>query len=157
MAISRRGSWTNADGLVVGFGPRYPERQATAAYSVDGASVELALDFTYASTSPALEMPAGFAVESVVLEVGTAWVGGTSLAIGDGTDPDGWFTDAQLPTASLTAGAVVVAGGAYAIGDAATNAALAKVYAAADTLDIVVTGTYTAGSARLVVRGRRIA
>jgi len=78
--------------------------------------------------------------------------GGTDVQLGDGTDPDGWISATQGAVANLTAGATVRAGGAYAIGDAATNRGLGKVYAAADTLDVAFTGTFTAGTATIVVR-----
>jgi hypothetical protein len=91
-------------------------------------------------------------VQDVVVKVGTAWVGGTDVQVGDGTDPDGWVSATQGAVANLTIGATIRAAGAYAIGDAATNRGLGKVYAAADTLDVAFTGTFTAGTADVFVR-----
>ena len=156
--LSRKNQWTNNDGLVVGFGNRFPERQRTSDFEVDGTTKELSLDFTWQSVTPVLDIPAGFVVDSMKLFVGTAWVstGTVTIEIGDGGDANGWFTTTLLTEANLTADAVLVADGDYAIGDNADNMGNPKVYASADTIDIVVTGAGNApqqGSARLVVYG----
>jgi hypothetical protein len=158
MTLSRKASWTNSDGLVVGFGNRYSERQATAVKYTDGSRKELVLDFTFESSTPALDIPAGFVVDNAYVVIGTAWLSGTSLTIGDGSDADGWFTATALAQASMTAGAIIEADGAYVQGDDGgaaepLNRAQPKKYASADTLDFVTNGTFTAGSARLVVVG----
>ena len=150
--MTRASSWTNADGLVVGFGANIPERNVAGVYDTDGAVKEAHLAITYQSSGANIEIPAGAVVLDVVLKVGTAWAGGTDVQLGDGTDPDGWISATRGAVANLTAGATVRAGGAYAIGDAATNRGLGKVYAAADTLDVAFTGTFTAGTATIVVR-----
>ena len=150
--MTRASSWTNADGLIVGFGANIPERNVAGVYDHDGSVKEAHLAITYQSSGANIELPAGAVVLDVVLKVGTAWAGGTDVQLGDGTDPDGWISATQGAVANLTAGATVRAGGAYAIGDAATNRGLGKVYAAADTLDVAFTGTFTAGTATIVVR-----
>jgi len=150
--MTRASTWTNADGLIVGFGANIPERNVAGVYDTDGAVKEAHLAITYQSSGANIELPAGAVVLDVVLKVGTAWAGGTDVQLGDGTDPDGWISATQGAVANLTAGATVRAGGAYAIGDAATNRGLGKVYAAADTLDVAFTGTFTAGTATIVVR-----
>ena len=150
--MTRKSTWTNADGLVVGFGPNFPERNVAGVYDTDGAVKEAHLFITYQSSGANVDLPAGAVVQDVVLKVGDAWVGGTDVQVGDGTDPDGWISATQGATANLTAGATIRAAGAYAIGDAATNRGLGKVYVSADTLDVAFTGSFTAGTATIVVR-----
>ncbi len=150
--MTRQSTWTNADGLVVGFGPNIPERNVAGDYSTDGAFKEAVLQITFQSSGAVIPIPANSSVVDVNLLVGTAWVGGTKVEIGDATDPDGWISATQGATANLTVGADIVAGGAYAIGDAATNRGLAKVYASATNLTATITGSFTSGTATVVVR-----
>ena len=150
--MTRKSTWTNADGLVVGFGPNYPERNVAGVIETDGVVKEARLAITYQSSGATVALPAGSVVLDVVMKVGTAWLGGTKVEIGDGDDADGWISATQGATANLTAGATIRAAGDYAIGDAATNKGLGKVYASADTLDVAITGSYTAGTADVFVR-----
>ena len=150
--MTRKSTWTNADGLVVGFGPNFAERNVAGVLETDGVVKEARLAITFQSSGATVDLPAGSVVQDVVMKVGTAWVGGTDVQVGDGTDPDGWISATQGATASLTIGATIRAAGAYAIGDAASNRGLGKVYAAADTLDVAFTGTFTAGTADIFVR-----
>ena len=150
--MTRKSTWTNADGLVVGFGPNYPERNEAGVLETDGVVKEARLAITYQSSGATVALPAGSVVMDVVMKVGTAWAGGTDVQVGDGSDADGWISATQGAVANLTAGATVRAAGAYAIGDAATNSGLGKVYASADTLDVAFTGTFTAGTADIFVR-----
>lgn len=151
--MTRQTTWTNADGLVVGFGPNYPERNTAGVIETDGVVKEARLAITHESSGANVAIPAGAVVLDVVMKVGTAWVGGTSVSVGDGSDGDGWVSTTQGATANLTAGATIRAGGAYAVGGTDTTAkALGKVYASADTLDVTFAGTYTAGSADIFVR-----
>ena len=150
--MTRKSTWTNADGLVVGFGPNFAERNVAGVLETDGVVKEARLAITFQSSGATVDLPAGSVVQDVVMKVGTAWVGGTDVQVGDGSDADGWVSATQGATASLTAGATIRAAGAYAIGDAATNRGLGKVYAAADTLDVAFAGTFTAGTADIIVR-----
>lgn len=150
--MTRKSTWTNADGLVVGFGFNYAERNVAGVLETDGVIKEARLAITFQSSGATVDLPAGSVVQDVVMKVGTAWVGGTDVQVGDGSDADGWISATQGATASLTIGATIRAAGAYAIGDAATNRGLGKVYAAADTLDVAFTGTFTAGTADIFVR-----
>lgn len=150
--MTRKSTYTNADGLVVGFGPNFPERNVSGVLETDGVVKEARLAITFQSSGANVDLPAGSVVQDVVVKVGTAWVGGTDVQLGDGTDADGWISATQGAVANLTAGATIRAAGAYAIGDAATNRGLGKVYAAADTLDVAFTGTFTAGTADIFVR-----
>lgn len=156
--MTRKATWSNSDGLVVGFGPSYNERQNSAEADMDGHVHQAVLDFNYLSTAAAegdcaVDIPAGAIVTNITLKTGTLWDGGTALEIGDGTDPNGYFTTTLLAEATLdnAADQVFVGDGAYVIGDAATNAGLPKKYASADTIDVLITGTFTSGTARLIV------
>lgn len=151
--MTRKSTWTNSDGLVVGFGPNYAERNVAGVMDHDGNVKEARLAITYQSSGANVALPAGSVVVSVTMKVGTAWLGGTKVELGDGTDPDGWISAAQGAQANLTIGATLVAGGAYALGATDTTAArIGKLYAAADTLDVAITGTFTAGDADILVR-----
>ena len=150
--MTRKSTWTNADGLVVGFGPNFAERNVSGVLETDGVVKEARLAITFQSSGANIDLPAGSVVQDVVMKVGTAWVGGTDVQLGDGTDADGWVSATQGAVANLTIGATIRAAGAYAIGDAASNRGLGKVYAAADTLDVAFTGTFTAGTADIFVR-----
>jgi hypothetical protein len=48
--MTRQSTWTNADGLVVGFGPNLPERNVAGDYSTDGAFKEAVLQITFQSS-----------------------------------------------------------------------------------------------------------
>lgn len=151
--MTRKTTWTNSDGLVVGFGPNDPERNISGVLENDGVVKEARLAITYESSGATVTIPAGSIVQEVLVKIGAAWVGGTKVEVGDGTDADGWVSATQGATANLTVGATIRAGGAYAIGATdATAKALGKVYASADTLDVTITGTYTAGTADVFVR-----
>jgi len=97
-----------------------------------------------------IAIPAGAKIVDAVLKVGTAWVGGTSVALGltdqDGTanDPDGLVTATQGATANLTAGAVITGTGSLvgAVGDASADQVFTS----------LVVGTYTAGTMDVIVR-----
>ena len=148
--MTRKSSWTNADGLVVGFGPNTPQVVGAEAEG-EGAIKTAYVTFDYKSTGVNIPLPAGAAVVGVVLTVGTAWVGGTKVEVGDGSDADGFVTAAQGATANLTAGAGIVGAGAYTKGATDTGAQVFKTYASADTLDVAITGAFTAGTGTLAV------
>jgi hypothetical protein len=148
--MARASTWTNADGLVVGFGPNTPE--VTGAISAAEGGLKTAhVVFDYLDTGVNIPVPAGSEVVAVYVEVGSAWLGGTRITVGDGTDPDGFVTEAQGATANLLAGAKIVGAGVYTKATTDTTAQEHKVYAAADTIDVVITGAFTAGTATLTV------
>ena len=109
--------WTNADGLRVRFGAHDSQNSRLGA-SVSGENVKTVVaEFVYndlpapggAGVLDQVYLPAGAYVISTTFQVDTAFAGGTSLQVGteqaDGTDIDldGFHTDAQLVTASMTA------------------------------------------------------
>lgn len=148
--MTRKSTWTNADGLVVGFGPNTPE-VAGAVAEGEGAIKTAYVTFDYKSTGVNIPLPAGAAVVGVVLTVGAAWLGGTKVEVGDGSSAVGFVTAAQGATANLTAGASIVGAGAYTKGATDTGAQVFKTYATADTVDVAITGAFTAGSGTLAV------
>jgi hypothetical protein len=95
-----------------------------------------------------MDIDAGMVIEEVLLVVTEAVTGATQLDLGDGTDPDGF-----VAAATLTLDAVTRSNGAYLDN---SGAGLAKYYAAADTLDLDVTGSSTAGKFAVVVSGYKI-
>ena len=149
--------WTNADGLRVRFGAHDSQNSRLGA-SVSGENVKTVVaEFVYndlpapggAGVLDQVYLPAGAYVISTTFQVDTAFAGGTSLQVGteqaDGTDIDldGFHTDAQLVTASMTAGAVFAGTGA----DIGT-----VVDGTYDSfLKVTATGTFTAGSARVII------
>ena len=99
---------------------------------------------TYGSTNLQFAIPANATIVSSKWITGTAWAGGTSLNVGlyqgDGTVIDADGLDAAItPT---TAGAVIDGNGAL-VG--------ATIGANAGELTVAATGTYTAGTATVIV------
>jgi len=99
---------------------------------------------TYGSTNLQFAIPAGATIVSSKWITGTAWAGGTSLNVGlyqsNGTVIDADGLDAAItPT---TAGAVIDGNGAL-VG--------ATIGANAGELTVAATGTYTAGTATVIV------
>lgn len=99
---------------------------------------------TYGSNNLQFVLPANATVVSATWITGTAWAGGTSLNVGlyqgDGTVIDADGLDAAItPT---TAGAVINGDGALVGKTIGANAG---------ELTVAATGTYTAGTAKLIV------
>lgn len=99
---------------------------------------------TYGSNGLEYVIPANATIVSSIWRTNTAWAGGTSLNVGlyqsNGTVIDADGLDAAItPT---TAGAVIVGNGAL-VG--------ASIGAAAGELTVAATGTYTAGSATVII------
>lgn len=126
--MTRSATWTNSDGLVVGFGKNYPERMLQAETNRVGSVREAVLDVTYESTFGAsgarIQLPTYVSVRSVWFEVTEAWASADSgtLSVGDDSedtdDVDGWITATALAAAQLTpAGKKIKADGVYAVGD----------------------------------------
>ena len=159
----RRGSsWTNSDGLVIGFGTHRPVIEGSAAknYAGKGGNKTASTTFTWrdvnANNSNAainVPVPAGSKIVEVKIVVGEAWAGASNaLIVGDGSATNGFITTAAAGVASLTAGAVIASNGVYAYGATDTGAAELKLYSSADTIDLGSADTdWTAGTATLVV------
>jgi hypothetical protein len=155
--MARASTWTNADGLVVGFGPNTPERYAQVTENDIGPLKEAVVTFDYRQVTTAASgsinwtAPAGTNVVSVVLEIEDTFIGGTSLEFGDASDTDGFITTTQGATANLLAGAKIVGSGLYTKGATDTVAQEFKVYASATVLSMLRVGTFTAGKGVLKI------
>lgn len=145
--MTYRSTWTNPDGLVVGFGTNVSEvGDVTAVISTDGYSKEVALDFDYTNATPSISIPAGAIVTDVILFVKSNWATLTSLEVGlTGGDTDAYLT--AIAAASLLADT------AFANTGVELDNENAEPFASADTIDVLYNGSApTAGTARLVVR-----
>lgn len=155
--MTRASTWTNSDGLVVGFGRNTPELSGGITQkNVTGAKVS-AVHFDYrdinANSAISAPVPAGSRVLSVRLQVHTAWAGAANaLIVGDGGATNGYITTTNGAVANLTAGASIVPDGVYAFATTDTTAPELKVYSTADTIDVDSADTdWTAGTATLEV------
>ncbi len=158
--MARQESWTNSDGLFVGFGPRDSSNENAATVRTMG-NVEIqqfALDFDNMpayGTAPNLQgktipIPRFSQIIRADFRVVDAWIGGTNIDFGsqDSTgaagDDDGF--DVAVLTAALVANAVIIFDGAYL-----TTAGVIISTVADQFFSTVVTGTYTAGSGIVTV------
>lgn len=135
------------------FGPAERNQKWGAKVAKHGSRTEVEYRFSYDDLPDAdngnamlIEIPANSYIESAILKVGTAWVGGTNLVVGleqtDGTVIDADGLHAAILTAALTADSIHVGGGALVGASSGSDDAIVAV---------VTTGTFTAGDARLVV------
>ena len=135
------------------YGPRGADKKYPALIKTEGNTKEMQLDFEVddlpvasADGSMVLEIPADSLIVSSKLHVKTAAAGGTSYNIGlkqsDGTAIDVDGLDAGVLTAALTEDAWIINDGAL-VG--------ASIGAAAGQIEVAATGTFTAGSYRLIV------
>lgn len=153
--MSRGSTWTNNDGLVVGFGIHDQDNERPGEVNRNELERELIVDYTYdnlpgatASDGGKAFLPAGSFLVSATLIVDGVWTDLTDMDIGfeqsDGTtaiDADG--IDATLDAAACAAGAVIACDGA----DVGT-----VVSATLDAYIVATATAATAGSARLIVR-----
>jgi len=164
-AQNRSSSWSNPDGLVVGFGTHKPTLEGSQLKSnVGPGGVKTGVvKFSYkdinaksaGQVAAYVPVAAGSKIVEVKLVIDEAWAGASNtLEVGDGSDQDGFITSGVAAVANMTAGAVLAATGVYTAGATDTGAAELKYYAAADSIDVfAVSGStdWTAGSATLVV------
>jgi len=143
-----------SQGVRKNYNVRETEKKAPSRPVTAGEVKEHVVEFAYDSLPSASELdnlvtsiPANSFLLSSHLYVSEAWVGGTSLTIGlseaDGTAIDADGIDAAVATATLTAGAWIVNDGALV--ESSVGSEAGQVVA-------TVSGTYTAGAAKLVVR-----
>lgn len=157
----RGATWTNSDGLVVGFGTNKPSFEGANAknYGGKGGAKVAAVKFDWKHLNGGkainIPVPAGARVLDVrmVVDTGFTSTGTNTITVGDGSDADGFITATAATTVTMaTAGAVVNCDGVYAFGATDTGAAELKSYASADTIDLATGMTdWTAGAATLVV------
>ena len=97
-----------------------------------------------------MDVEDGDVITAVDVIVTTAITGVTQLDVGDGTDPNGYMAASTLTVGAFPGAGVLV----QAAGTPFSRAA--KTYTVADTIDLDVTGTSTAGACAIVVRGYRL-
>lgn len=157
--MTRKSTWTNADGLIVGFGPNTPELTGNATCEDTESSKSALVKFSWkdlnAGSTINVPVPAGSRILDVrlVVDVGFTSTGTNTITVGDGSDADGFITATAATTVTMaSAGAVINNDGVYAFGATDTGAAEIKLYSSADTIDVASAMTdWTAGSASLMV------
>ena len=157
----RAATWSNSDGLVVGYGPNSPAIQGAPAKNYGGISGAKSavqkFDWKNLNAGDALKitMPAGTRVLDVrlVVDVGFTSTGTNTISVGDASTAAGFITTTAATTVTMaSAGAVILPDGVYAFGATDTGAAEIKSYSAATDI-VLATGMtdWTAGSATLSV------
>ncbi len=166
--IGRRGgTWSNADGVVVGFGTNKPAINGADAKGFGGkggvkvGSVRFDWRDLNANTAGGttaginVPVPAGARILDVRVVIGTAWTstGTNTFEVGlTGGDVDLFLTTTIGTIANMTAGAVLNGDGVGGIATTDTTAPEIYIFAAADTIDVVSAQVdWTAGDAQLVV------
>jgi hypothetical protein len=160
----RKASWTNSDGLVIGFGTNEPA-QGGAGDKNSGASgipKTASVTFDYLDMNAAtvgtvvtVPVPAGSLILDVRFVCETLWTstGTNTFEVGlTGGDVDLFITTTTGTVANMTAGAVLVGDGVGLFGATDTGARELYKFAAADTIDLLTgMSDWTAGKASLVV------
>lgn len=158
---NRKATWTNSDGLVVGYGTHTPATAGGQAKTFGGVKLSKT-SFDWADLNAArsiyCDVPAGARVIDVriVVRTGFTSTGTNTITVGDGGDADGFITATAATTVTMaSAGAVILGDGVYTYDDTADGDATAaelKSYSAADTIDLASAQTdWTAGAATLEV------
>lgn len=160
--MARDATWTNDDGLVVGFGTRDTQNTQNGPYKTEGLVKEYVIKIHDATTlgdtdtaamqGSEVPIPANAIIESAKLVVDTAFTSGGSAVLdvgvkakaGTAIDDDG--IDAAIAVGSLTAGAVIACDGALV--GTTVGTADAYPYFSYDT------AAFTAGAATLFIRAR---
>jgi hypothetical protein len=157
--MTRAASWTNSDGLVVGFGRNTPQLTGEQVKNTGTGVKVAATTFDWQDLNAArtinVPVPAGSKVLDVKIRVLTGFTstGSNTITVGDGSDADGFITATEATTANMaTAGAEIYSAGVYAYGATDTGSSELKLYTAADTIDLASAMTdWTAGKASLIV------
>lgn len=156
--MARANTWTNSDGLVVGFGTRDSKNDAGATVATKG-NVEIfqmVLDYDNlpsnvgtAPSSKSIPLPANATIVSAYLQTLSDWAtaDAATLDLGlkqaDGTAIDEDGIDAAIAAAALDTGDTVTCDGALVGEDVGT----ADAYISAD----VNTGSFTSGQSVLTI------
>lgn len=172
--MTRATTWTNSDGLVVGFGRNFAERKDGGVSKTEGAIKEARLQVTWESTfgeaGAYIQLPKYVRVTDIYFEVTAPWASSDSgtLSVGhteaDTADVDAFFTTTALAAAALTpAGKRIAADGIYVgFTDADVTGTMAQIRAVlSDDYDdstkgvkvfFTKTNNFTAGEGTLVVQ-----
>ena len=157
--MARDATWTNGDGLVVGFGGRDTNNYEAGSVCTKGKvnQLEVVLDWDNLPGNGAVQgkeigIPANSIIQSATFVVETAFTSGgaTTLSIGlqeaDGTVIDADGIDATVAKTAIDAvGEAVQCDGALVAGTATVGTADAYVYTT------VASGPYTAGKGTLTI------
>jgi len=160
----RKATWTNSDGLVIGYGTNRPAVEGAQAKNYAGKggikTASVVFDWRDLNAARAINIPvvAGSRVVEVklVVESGFTSTGTNTITVGDGNDADGFITTTAADTTTMaTTGAVIASDGVYVYDDTADGDVTArefKLYSSADTIDLASAQTdWTAGVASLVI------
>lgn len=157
--MGRDSTWTNDDGLVVGFGTRTSTNDQGGNVRTSGLVEEYVIKINDASTLGDTDtaavtgdqagLPANAIINAAYFRVNTTFAGATAvLDIGlkqrDGTDIDDDGIDAAIAVGTLTAGTVINCDGALIGNTVGANEAVPKF-----TYD---TAAFTAGAGELVIQ-----
>lgn len=163
---TRGSSWTNSDGLVIGFGTNKAARAGApnkTGGNASGGVKSASVTFNYADMNACngaggtvnVPVPAGSRIVGVKVVCHTAWTatGTNTFEVGlTGGDVDAFMTTTVGTSGSMTAGAVLNGDGVSLFGATDTAASEMYTFAAADTIDIVTgMADWTGGTASLVV------
>ena len=159
--MTRKTTWSNSDGLVVGFGPNTTESKAGGEVKTEGHMKEarMYIDYTTPTTaSPfGIVLPAYSLISDVYVEVGTAWatsdagkleigtIGGTAALFEDDFDEQAGTGGTAGNKYTLIEAALVGTGS----GD---RGVLYNVGSSAVRVGVTKTNNFTAGTATIVVR-----
>lgn len=166
--MTRATTWSNSDGLVVGFGKNFPERagnvheaNAGSPAGVKSASVYLTYKEMNLSTTGGtvnVPVPLGAKILNVRFVCHTAWTctGTNTFELGlTGGDVDLFLTTTVGTIANMTAGAVLNGDGVGTYddtGDGDVTAAELYHFTAADTIDLVTAQSdWLTGTGSIVV------
>lgn len=137
------------------YGPRSIEDVLPAVYTTYGESRTLVLTFSFDDLpvngldEANLSIPANAYIDTATLRVITAFAGGTSYDIGL-TEPDGTTIDDDGIDVAIALTAMDAVGETVLM-DGALVQNLAGIGSAKGQVDIVATGTYTAGKAEITI------
>lgn len=157
--MTYKSTWSNPDGLIVGFGPNVAERQDGGIVKTEGHKKQARMHFNYlteTTVSPhGIVLPAESLLVSAWVEVGTAWATADAGKIEVGViggDVDAIVDDLDEQAATGgTANSKFGADGPDVVGDNADNQGVPFSYTAETRIGITKTNNFTAGTAVLVV------
>jgi hypothetical protein len=159
--MTRATTWTNSDGLIVGFGRHYAEREDGGVVKTEGGMKEARLYFDYntpTTVSPhGIVLPAESLLVAAWVEVGQAWATSDAgkIEIGYiGGDVDALVDDLDEQAATGgTANSKFYGDGPDIVATTDTTAPNLPISLASETrIGITKTNNFTAGTATLVVR-----
>lgn len=157
-SANRGATWTNSDGLVVGFGTNKPVFEGSDLCNDDLGVKTVAVVFDWKNLNAAnainCPVPAGAKILTVRVDVDETFTstGTNTFEVGDGSDANGFISTTVGTVANMTKGAKLYSDGVYVFATTDTTAPEQKLYTSADTIDLVSAQTdWLGGKATLVV------